>query len=74
MILALKDSVMPFQKFWCRPRLLNPRQYGKGLPVELIVVAPVLKFLADSAAYLDFVVEGDGEVPKVEEIVQVGTQ
>jgi hypothetical protein len=65
---------MPFQKFWCRPRLLDSRQYGKGLAVQFIVVAPVLKFLADSAANLDFIVEGDGEVPKVEEVVQVGAQ
>lgn len=66
--------MVPFQEFLGGPGAAVNREHCERTTVKGVVVPAVVEFLADPPADLDAVIERDGEVALVEEIVEIGAK
>ncbi len=65
---------MPFEVFLCRVSIRRVRQHFQLLTVQRIIMAPILKLLADTATNFDSVVQANRQISEIKEVVQVRPQ
>jgi hypothetical protein len=62
---------VPPKKLGRRTITFFPRNHGKPLALQLIVMAPILKLLANPAAHLHPIIQSYREITLIEKIVQI---